>query len=118
MMVTLSYGFLLGITAGPDGNIWFTRTGISPDQLAPDSEYPAPPYLVCELNPTTNALQDFPLPQTMSLPRLAIVLVTGGAIAGAIVAGPGGNLWFADFLIANSSQYVPYLVSLTRRRAR
>jgi streptogramin lyase len=58
-----------GITAGADGNLWFTeqtsnRIGV--------------------INPTTDAISEFVLPTTGSYPR-------------GITAGPDGNLWFTEF---------------------
>ena len=57
-----------GITAGPDGNLWFT-------------EYNA--GKIGEINPATHAVTEFPIPYTGSQPQ-------------SITAGPDGNLWFAD----------------------
>ncbi len=58
-----------GITAGPDGNLWFTDGG---DGHAQD---------IGMLNPTTDAITEFPVPN-------------GSDFAHDITAGPGGNLWF------------------------
>ena len=58
-----------GITAGPDGNLWFTE--INADQIG-------------MINPTTHAVTEFPIP-------------TAGAEPDGITAGPDGNLWFTEF---------------------
>jgi streptogramin lyase len=63
---------VLGITAGPDGNLWFTGL---------DNGY------IGEINPTTDAITQFPTS-------------TAGSCCGpwGITAGPNGNLWFGgDF---------------------
>jgi CSLREA domain-containing protein len=54
------------ITAGPDGNLWFTDTG----------------RLIGTIDPTTHAITESPLP-------------SGAGVSG-ITAGPDGNVWFAD----------------------
>src|SRR5262245_6825827 len=60
--------FLVGIAAGPDGNLWFTeRFG---DKIG-------------EINPTTHAIAEFPVPTANALPN-------------EITAGPDGNLWFTE----------------------
>jgi uncharacterized repeat protein (TIGR01451 family) len=59
-----------GITAGPDGNLWFVESASS--QIA-------------EINPTTHAITEFPVPEL------------GGRLAG-ITTGHDGNLWFTDRL--------------------
>ena len=56
------------ITAGPDGNLWFTET------LA---------NKIGEINPTTHAITEFPVP-------------TANADPDWITAGPDGNLWFTE----------------------
>ena len=56
------------ITAGPDGNLWFT-------------EYNA--NKIGMINPATHATAEFTVPTT-------------GLGLGGIVAGPDGNLWFAE----------------------
>ena len=61
----------VGITAGPDGNIWFTEVS----QLIPRQA-----SLRSTRRPT-------PSPSTPSLHRL---------LADGITAGPDGNLWFTD----------------------
>ena len=57
-----------GITAGPDGNLWFT-------------EYEA--GQIGMINPTTHVVTEFPIPSYAPAPD-------------AITAGPDGNLWFTD----------------------
>ena len=59
---------LSGITAGPDGNVWFTDRGDN---------------AVGEINPTTHAISLYPVP-------------TAGAWPFGIAAGPDGNIWFAE----------------------
>jgi streptogramin lyase len=57
-----------GITAGPDGNLWFTEAGAN---------------AIGMINPTTHAISSFTLP-------------TAGAGPYGITTGPDGNLWFAE----------------------
>jgi streptogramin lyase len=58
---------VLGIAAGPDGNLWFTeRDGNKIGRIT-----------------TLGAITEFALP-------------TAGSMPGAIVAGPDGNLWFTE----------------------
>ena len=56
------------ITAGPDGNLWFTEGGAGKIGM---------------INPTTHAITEFPIPYANSGPH-------------GITAGPDGNLWFTD----------------------
>jgi streptogramin lyase len=56
------------ITAGPDGNLWFTE---------------GEGNKVGKINPATGAITEFPLP-------------TAGAAPGDITAGPDGNVWFTE----------------------
>jgi streptogramin lyase len=100
-----------GITAGSDGNIWFTEYGadaIGTINLATDtiSSFTVPtanasPYGITagpddnlwftelgankigEINPTTHAISEFATPTANSGPL-------------AITAGPDGNLWFSE----------------------
>ena len=65
--VPTSIGGGESITAGPDGNLWFTASGN--------------PY-IGEINPTTDAFAEFTIPN--------------GDSARFITAGPDGNLWFTD----------------------
>jgi uncharacterized repeat protein (TIGR01451 family) len=60
----------LGITAGPDGNLWFTEGGVPTGKIG-------------EINPTTHAIAEFPLPSTDIGPE-------------SITTGPDGNLWFTE----------------------
>ena len=57
-----------GITAGPDGNLWFTEADAGK---------------IGEINPTTHAITEFPIPYANANPV-------------GITAGPDGNLWFTD----------------------
>ena len=57
-----------GITAGPDGNLWFTENGANKLGM---------------INPTTDAITEFPIP-------------TANAGPVGITAGPDGNLWFTE----------------------
>ena len=59
----------VGITLGPDGNLWFTEYGADK---------------VGTINPTTHATTDFPLPTAAAEPE-------------GITAGPDGNLWFTEY---------------------
>jgi virginiamycin B lyase len=60
------------ITAGPDGNLWFTE------------EFGSGAVSVGKINPSTQAISLFPVP-------------TSAAIApGGITSGPDGNLWFTE----------------------
>ncbi len=65
-----------GITAGPDGNIWFTETSANSQAGARRSP-------LRRITPMGN-IQTFALPQQ----------VENGASAGNITVGPDGNLWF------------------------
>jgi streptogramin lyase len=60
------------ITAGPDGNLWFTEASVNS---------------IGEINPITHAVAQFPLP-TPGQPN--------GITAGGIAAGPDGNVWFTE----------------------
>jgi streptogramin lyase len=55
-----------GITAGPDGNLWFTES--QADKIA-------------SINPTTHVIQEFHIPNGLHGPAN-------------IITGPDGNLWF------------------------
>jgi hypothetical protein len=98
---------LFKITAGPDGNIWFTEN--NSDNIA-------------KINPTTHAITEFPIPGPVSLEDITAgpdgniwftgggeigminlatdaiteIPITGSRPAG-ITAGPDGNIWFADY---------------------
>ena len=101
----------LRITAGPDGNLWFTEENgnqigqINPTThaITPSSRSPRP--VACpsvslpgpmatsgspctagkigQINPATHAIVDFPIP------------TSNGNPAG-ITAGPDGNIWFTE----------------------
>ncbi len=58
-----------GITAGPDGNLWFTESGAN---------------AIGMINPTTHAISSFTVP-------------TANAGPYGITAGPDGNLWFTEW---------------------
>lgn len=60
------------ITAGPDGNLWFTERA---DRIG-------------RINPSTGAITEFPLPK--------ICGSSAGCIPVGIVAGPDDNLWFTE----------------------
>ena len=68
----------LGITTGPDGNLWFTDAG---EDLGPGGA--APPKQIGRFNPGNQALDLYPNGELGSVPV-------------AITTGPDGNLWFAD----------------------
>ena len=57
-----------GITAGPDGNLWFTESNTNQ---------------IGEINPTTDAFSQYAVPTANSEPF-------------GITAGPDGNLWFTE----------------------
>jgi streptogramin lyase len=59
----------LGITTGPDGNVWFTEN--QADHIG-------------MINPTTHAVSEFAIPTAASGPS-------------GITAGPDGNVWFTEF---------------------
>jgi streptogramin lyase len=62
------FGYPGGITAGPDGNLWFTEISAN---------------AVGMINPTTHAISSFAIPTSNSQPR-------------GITSGPDGNLWFIE----------------------
>jgi streptogramin lyase len=59
-----------GITAGPDGNLWFCEERGVTDQIG-------------QINPTTHAIAEYPTP-------------TANSGAFSITTGPDGNLWFTE----------------------
>ena len=64
---------LLGrITAGPDGNVWFTEPG----------DYDHPGGKIGRIDPNGN-VTEFPTP-------------TAGSMPSGITAGPDGNIWFTE----------------------
>ncbi len=66
-----------GITAGPDGNLWFTE-GFGVPAGSPELARAAIGRITLE-----GAITEFPLPQADSAPV-------------GITAGPDGNLWFTE----------------------
>jgi streptogramin lyase len=99
-----------GITAGPDGNVWFTElVGNRIGRVTPSgeiTEFPVPtansePIAITKgpdgnlwfaekdgekigrINPSTHEIMEFPIP-------------SGGGEPSAITEGPDGNLWFAE----------------------
>src|SRR5947209_12308 len=56
------------ITAGPDGNLWFTEVQASK---------------IGTINPATHAISEFPVPTANSQPA-------------GIATGPDGNVWFTE----------------------
>ncbi len=99
-----------GITAGPDGNVWFTElVGNKIGRITPSgeiTEFPVPtansePIAITKgsdgnlwfaeqdgekigrINPSTHEITEFPIPSSGGEPR-------------AITDGPDGNLWFAE----------------------
>jgi virginiamycin B lyase len=66
-----------GITAGPDGNVWFAEG------------YAVHPEIIASINPTTDALTEYPASSPVYHPY-------------AITTGPDGNLWFTDVRGASS----------------
>jgi streptogramin lyase len=76
-LVLIPSGYVaLSMTRGPDGNIWFTDKA-----PGPASNYPGPGN-VGEVNPTTHAVQEFPV----------------NFFPNGITPGPDGNLWFTSQL--------------------
>ena len=65
-----------GITAGPDGNLWFVENGYN--------------GYIGMINPTTHAISEFATPTASSAPHC-------------ITAGPDGNLWFTEYNTATRS---------------
>jgi hypothetical protein len=63
-----------GITAGPDGNLWFTE--LSANRIG-------------MINPATHAIAEFPVP-------------TASAGLNWITTGPDGNLWFTEYYSASN----------------
>ena len=99
-----------GITAGPDGNVWFTElVGNRIGRITPSgeiTEFPVPtansePIAIAKgpdgnlwfaeqdgekigrIDPSTHEITEFPIP-------------SGGSEPSAITEGPDGNLWFAE----------------------
>jgi hypothetical protein len=68
------YSETSGITAGPDGNLWFTEQPNSNESTVGK---------LGSINPTTDAITEYTIPYASSSP-------TG------ITAGSDGNLWFTD----------------------
>src|SRR5437016_6286143 len=68
----------LGITRGPDGNVWFTENGAK--KIGRIS--------------MTGTVTEFPLPLPFSDPR-------------GITAGPDGNLWFTGIFQSNIDRMTP-----------
>src|SRR2546426_819371 len=64
----------VGITAGPDGNLWFTE--LKGNQIG-------------RITPS-GAITEFPLPATCGF--------SGGCEPEGITAGPDGNLWFTEVI--------------------
>ena len=64
--------FPVGITTGPDGNLWFTDQGFASQTGR-----------IGVINPSTHSVTEFLIPTTPSSPV-------------AITTGPDGNLWFTD----------------------
>ena len=67
-----------GITAGPDGDLWFTETGGNK---------------IGRIT-TAGSIAEFPVPTSGSFPR-------------GIAAGPDGNLWFTEFASSKIGKLVP-----------
>jgi hypothetical protein len=63
------------ITAGPDGNLWFTDWQVTSNKIG-------------MINPTTHAISEFTTPSANSRPY-------------GITAGPDGNVWFTEWGTGN-----------------
>jgi virginiamycin B lyase len=74
-----------GITAGPDGNIWFTEMTAGKIGM---------------INPTTGAIREFSLPDSQSEPTV-------------ITSGPNGNLWFTEWMSTNLGEINPTTGAIT-----
>jgi Bacterial Ig-like domain len=68
----------VGITTGPDGNLWFTEIGVGK---------------IGQINPTTHAFAEFPIPTPFSVPS-------------DITTGPDGNLWFTEIGVGKIGQII------------
>ena len=74
---------LTGITAGPDGHLWFVETNANK---------------IGEINPTTHAISEFAIPTTKSTKNVEPFWIT---------AGPDGNLWFTEFYTSEIGMISP-----------
>src|SRR5260370_14583492 len=68
----------VGIASGPDGNLWFTESGVNN---------------IGRITPT-GTISEFPIP-------------TAGTTAQSIASGPGGNLWFTETSVNNIGTITP-----------
>jgi len=66
----LTYSWPVGITSGPDGNLWFTEPEVNK---------------IGRITPT-GSVQEFALPTTCG----------GNCAPSEITGGPDGNLWFTE----------------------
>ncbi|MDQ2903703.1 MAG: hypothetical protein M3Y81_09140, partial [Chloroflexota bacterium] len=66
----------LGITAGPDGALWFTEVGLT----AQSGKYES---LIGRMTPT-GQFSEFPLPTAANVPQF-------------LTTGPDGAIWFTEF---------------------
>src|SRR5207244_12108968 len=73
------------ITAGRDGNLWFTD---------------AAQFQIGSFNLSTHAISETPTPTPSSIPY-------------AITPGPDGNLWFTEYGANKIGQVVPFAVTAT-----
>jgi uncharacterized repeat protein (TIGR01451 family) len=64
-----------GITAGPDGNLWFTEAGFSGATGSGNK--------IGQINPSSHVVNEFSIPTANSSPQ-------------GIALGPDGNLWFTE----------------------
>ena len=122
----------IGITTGPDGNLWFTEDdGDSIGVINPTThvitEFPVPTANswpdgittgpdgnlwftefdgnnIGEINPTTHAITEFPVPTANSAPH-------------GITTGPDGNLWFTEAGAGNIGQAVILAATSTQLSA-
>ena len=75
-----------GITAGPDGNLWFTEPGIGATGSGPDR--------IGRITPA-GTVTEFSAG------------ITPGSVPEGITAGPDGNLWFAEYLGSQIGRITP-----------
>jgi DNA-binding beta-propeller fold protein YncE len=110
----------VGITTGPDGNLWFTETVGNIGRITPTgtiSEFPVP-FLSLPIGITTGPdgnlwfIEALTTTGSSNIGRItpagtitAFPLPGGREISG-ITAGPDGNLWFTELSVFNSGDKI------------